>query len=143
MKAIYRFTRACIAIFILAAAITACDRNNKFPKPEFPDLTGSLIVENQVVMEYNELKQQIRINPDKGEYSQFNDDYSEYFTVVFNHFPTEEGEVVKADLNWKTAKETKELKNLSFKTINFDSKGETILWDSSKGICLFLRKLPE
>lgn len=145
MKNIIIKTTASIKIaltcIIVSTALSGCT-SDRFPEPNFVSDYAALSFRGKAIMNYNAFTQQISINEDNGDYSLFNDTFSEYFDLDLNYFPVEEGQNVKGSISWKTGGSEKEFDKVTFRVVSIDEAGVTKLWDSKNGIGVVLRIRP-
>lgn len=134
--------RAMTLAGITAAVILAggCVRNG-FSEADFTVIDGiSLYVKGKQILEYTQERYQIGFNPDAAEIRVSDDDMADYFIVRFyGDSPANEGEEIKADLEYTTEDDVKRQKEISFRVTRTDEGSGLIwLWDEAgkRGIVL-------
>ena len=90
---------------------------------------------------YNPEKFQIGFNDTKLEYRVYDDKLTDWFRIKFSEMPSEEGQKVKADVNWTAEKGTRRYQNLELSVKRTDGQGLYWLWNESNKIGIIIKDI--
>ena len=90
--------------------------------------TVSLMVKGKSVFTYDEGTMQLGFNRTLGQFRAGNDDMSSFFVLTCSEIPREEGQEIKADVQWTSGSSVKTSSGLTFKVEKYDSTGLVWLW---------------
>jgi len=93
--------------------------------------TVSLMVKGKSVFTYDEGTMQLGFNRTLGQFRAGNDDMSSFFVLTCSEIPREEGQEIKADLQWTSGSSVKTSSGLTFKVEKYESTGLVWLWSAA------------
>ena len=90
--------------------------------------TVSLMIKGKSVFTYDERTMQLGFNRTLGQFRVGNDEMSSFFVLTCSEIPREEGQEIKADLQWTSGSSVKTSSGLTFKVEKYESTGLVWLW---------------
>ena len=128
-----------IAAFLAALMAIAACRDNIFP--EFVSDTNVHIEMNGATMlQYDEATCQMGFNRERRQFRMCTDSMSDYFSITMNMIPTAQGEKIKADLVWTTARDVMSRKNIALEVVKTEDD-KFWLWNEQERISLVIEIL--
>ena len=121
-------------------AITGCVS----PQPDevlLPRTEISLTIKGEEVMEHDPLTCQIGYNRERNEFRLVKDNISDWMIFRSNATPSNEGQEVKASLEYTSQSSTKTLSDLTFSVEKTAPDGTVWLWNKDKKIGIVIRVL--
>ncbi len=101
----------------------------------------SLTVRGVTQFEYKAEDCQMAHKPSENEYRVYNDDLSKWFVVRCSERPSNSGQILTAELTYKTVSKPKSQKDLSFKVEKIDETGKIWMWCENKNIGIVIKNL--
>ena len=114
------------------------------PQPDevlLPRTEISLTIKGEEVMEHDPLTCQIGYNRERNEFRLVKDNISDWMIFRSNATPSNEGQEVKASLEYTSQSSTKTLSDLSFSVEKTAPDGTVWLWNKDKKIGIVIRVL--
>lgn len=129
-------------IYILAMmlAATACI-DNTLDQVLLVREDISLSVREQVLMSFDENTCQLGYNSARNEYRVYDEILANWYILRCSAQPTSEGQTVKADLEYTTAKDVKSLTDLEFSVEKTSPDGLVWLWNKERKIGIIIKNL--
>lgn len=129
-------------IYILAMmlAATACI-DNTLDQVLLVREDISLSVREQVIMSFDENTCQLGYNSARNEYRVYDEILANWYILRCSAQPTSEGQTVKADLEYTTAKDVRSLTDLEFSVEKTSSDGLVWLWNKERKIGIIIKNL--
>ncbi len=103
--------------------------------------TISLSIRGITQFEYKAEDCQMAQVTDMNEYRIYKDDLSGWFIVKCSQRPSNAGQVLTANLEYKAVSNIKSQKNLSFKVEKIDENGKIWMWCEDKNIGIVIKNL--
>ena len=101
----------------------------------------SLIWKGAVQVSFDEATGQLGYNDARNEYRVYNDKLSDWFTMRCSEEPTEEGQVLSADVSWTGERSPKSFNGLSFKVKRISQEGLIWLWNEREKIGIIIKDI--
>ena len=114
------------------------------PQPDevlLPRTEISLTIKGEEVMEHDPLTCQIGYNRERNEFRLVKDNISDWMIFRSNATPSNEGQEVKASLEYTSQSSTKTLTDLTFSVEKTAPDGTVWLWNKDKKIGIVIRVL--
>ena len=114
------------------------------PQPDevlLPRTEISLTIKGEEVMEHDPLTCQIGYNRERNEFRLVKDNISDWMIFRSNATPSNEGQEVKASLEYTSQSSTKTLTDLTFSVEKIAPDGTVWLWNKDKKIGIVIRVL--
>ena len=114
------------------------------PQPDevlLPRTEISLTIKGEEVMEHDPLTCQIGYNRERNEFRLVKDNISDWMIFRSNATPSNEGQEVKASLEYTSQSSTKTLSDLTFSVEKTAPDGTVWLWNKDKKIGIVIRVL--
>lgn len=114
------------------------------PQPDevlLPRTEISLTIKGEEVMEHDPLTCQIGYNRERNEFRLVKDNISDWMIFRSNATPSNEGQEVKASLEYTSQSSTKALSDLTFSVEKTAPDGTVWLWNKDKKIGIVIRVL--
>jgi hypothetical protein len=114
------------------------------PQPDevlLPRTEISLTIKGEEVMEHDPLTCQIGYNRERNEFRLVKDNISDWMIFRSNATPSNEGQEVKASLEYTSQSSTKTLTDLNFSVEKTAPDGTVWLWNKDKKIGIVIRVL--
>lgn len=114
------------------------------PQPDevlLPRTEISLTIKGEEVMEHDPLTCQIGYNRERNEFRLVKDNVSDWMIFRSNATPSNEGQEVKASLEYTSQSSTKTLTDLTFSVEKIAPDGTVWLWNKDKKIGIVIRVL--
>jgi hypothetical protein len=114
------------------------------PQPDevlLPRTEISLTIKGEEVMEHDPLTYQIGYNRERNEFRLVKDNISDWMIFRSNATPSNEGQEVKASLEYTSQSSTKTLTDLTFSVERTAPDGTVWLWNKDKKIGIVIRVL--
>ena len=131
MKRIASLTAILMAMVLF---IASCSRTLE---PDSTFISGSdiqLKVSGRVIYTYDPLTWQLSFSRERLEYRVFNDNMSEYYTLVSSELPLEKDQRITGTLTWTTPRSSTTKKDLPFTVVKTYSQGTIWLWNGKEKI---------
>lgn len=129
-----------IYIMAIMLAATACI-DNTLDQVLLVREDISLSIREQVLMSFDENTCQLGYNSARNEYRVYDENLANWYILRCSAQPTSEGQTVKADLEYTTAKDVKSLTDLEFSVEKTSSDGLVWLWNKERKIGIIIKNL--
>ena len=117
---------------LLVLAFTGCDNKKvEMDLDMYNSEQVSLMVRGKKVFVFDELNGQLAYNRTLRQFRAGNDDMSNYFVLTCNDLPREEGQEIRADLQWKSGNAVKNTSGVTLKVEKYDGTGLVWLWNAA------------
>ena len=117
---------------LLVLAFTGCDNKKvEMDLDMYNSEQVSLMVRGKKVFVFDELNGQLAYNRTLRQFRAGNDDMSNYFVLTCNDLPREEGQEIRADLQWKSGNAVKNTSGVTLKVEKYDGTGLVWLWNAT------------
>ncbi|MBQ6086816.1 MAG: hypothetical protein IJK96_02005 [Bacteroidales bacterium] len=100
-----------------------------------------LKVGSTLIHRYDPLTWQLSFSRERLEYRVFNDNMSEYYTLVSSELPLEKDQRITGTLTWTTPRSSTTKKDLPFTVVKTDSQGTIWLWNGKEKIGISVRTI--
>ncbi len=131
--------RRYISIAAALMALTSCTYDIDEVLLQRSDI--SLTVRGELQMSYDENTYQLGHNETRNEFRVYDDKLTNWFILKCDTRPTSAGQKIKADLEYTTTKDTKTVRDLTFKVENTNSEGMIWLWNQQQKIGIVVKAL--
>ena len=131
--------RRYIYIVLAALALSACRYDVDEILLTRSDI--SLTVKGELQMAFNENTCQLGYNSARNEYRVYDEILANWYILRCSAQPTSEGQIVKADLEYTTAKDVRSLTDLEFSVEKTSSDGLVWLWNKERKIGIIIKNL--
>lgn len=101
----------------------------------------SLTIKGELQMSFDENTCQLGYNTGRNEFRVYDEKLSRFFIVRCSTKPASEGQEITADLEYTTAKDTRNLKDIAFKVEKTSSDGLVWLWNNDRKIGVVVKSL--
>ena len=101
----------------------------------------SLTVKGNVQIAFNEHTYQLGYNTARNEFRVYDEKLANYFILRCSAKPTSEGQVLKADLEYTTATDSKTISALEFTVEKTSPEGLLWLWNKDRQIGVVIKNL--
>ncbi len=101
----------------------------------------SLTVKGNVQIAFNEHTYQLGYNTERHEFRVYDETLANYFILRCSAKPTSEGQVLKADLEYTTATDSKTISGLEFTVEKTSPEGLLWLWNKDRQIGVVIKNL--
>ena len=131
-----------LRLIILAAifALASCTPKSELQAELLMDDVISIRWNGSTVIEYNSKSFQQGYNDTSHEYRIFKDDLSAWFTVKCSEKPVSEGQIITADIQWKTGSQPlKSFGNRKMVIKKADDSGLIWLWNDTDSIGIIIK----
>ena len=120
-------------IFILALVLlfTGCKKKVEMDLEMYNSNQVSLMVKGKKVFTYDEGNGQIGFNRTLRQFRTGNDDMTSFFVLTCSELPREEGQEIRADIQWTAGNSVKSSNNITLKVEKTDGTGLVWLWNAS------------
>ena len=117
---------------LLVLAFTGCDNKKvEMDLDMYNSEQVSLMVRGKKVFVFDELNGQLAYNRTLRQFRAGNDDMSNYFVLTCSDLPREEGQEIRADLQWKSGNAVKNTSGVTLKVEKYDGTGLVWLWNAT------------
>ena len=117
---------------LLVLAFTGCDNKKvEMDLDMYNSEQVSLMVRGKKVFVFDELNGQLAYNRTLRQFRAGNDDMSNYFVLTCSDLPREEGQEIRADLQWKSDNAVKNTSGVTLKVEKYDGTGLVWLWNAT------------
>ena len=121
--------RKYLYILLLTLAAAACGKKVEMDPVLYDSDEVGLMVKGKKVFSYAEGTMQLAYNPTRHQFRAGNDDMSFYFVLTCNEAFRQEGQELRADLQWTSGSSVKSTTGLTFKVEKYDANtGLVWLW---------------
>ena len=124
-------------LLLAALLLTAC-ANNRIDEAILQSDGPGLWMNGTALITYDPLTFQLASNKGLRQFRVHNDTMSEYFILILDTFPTQEGQTVNGALK---SSATEDLSALEFRVEKTDGQGNIWLWNKSRKIAVVVRSL--
>ena len=126
-------------MFILAAIMAAACNDDIFPAFVADD-SIHLEVNGVTQLRYDETDCQLGYNRERGQFRMCTDRMSDYFSIKMNSLPSNQGDMITADLVWTTKTDVITRKNVALEVVK--AEGDKFwLWNEQGRIALVIQLL--
>ena len=94
-----------------------------------------------LIHRYDPLTWQLSFSRERLEYRVFDDNMSEYYTLVCSELPLEKDQKITGTLTWTTPRSSTTKKDLPFTVVKTDSQGTIWLWNGKEKIGISVRTI--
>lgn len=129
-----------IYIMAMMLAATACI-DNTLDQVLLVREDISLSIREQVLMSFDENTCQLGYNSARNEYRVYDENLANWYILRCSAQPTSEGQTVKADLEYTTAKDVKSLTDMELSVEKTSSDGLVWLWNKERKIGIIIKNL--
>ena len=91
----------------------------------------SLMVKGKKVYTFSDGDGQLAFNRTLRQFRAGNDDMSSYFVLTCNELPREEGQELRADIQWTSGNSVKSSSGITLKVEKMDGTGLVWLWNAA------------
>lgn len=129
------------ALFTLAVLLLAgCSHAPEMDPTLLETSSVSLTVKGKSLFVFDEETSQMSWDGGKRSFRAGNDDMTSYFILTCADLPHEDGQILKADIFWKTGGSLKNRSDVAFQVGKTDlASGQVWLWSSSEKIGAVIR----
>jgi hypothetical protein len=131
--------RRFIYIAVAVLALSACQFNVDEVLLSRSDI--SLTIKGNLQMSFDENSCQLGYNTGRNEFRVYDDKLANYFILRCSAKPTSEGQVLKADLEYTTATDSKTISGLEFTVEKTSPEGLLWLWNKDRQIGVVIKNL--
>ena len=118
-------------IVFAVLACTGCKKKVEMDLEMYNSNQVSLMVKGKKVFLYDDGTCQLGYNSSKRQFRAGNDDMTSYFVLTCSELPREEGQEIRADIQWTSGSSVKSTNGLTFKVEKYDNTGLVWLWNST------------
>lgn len=101
----------------------------------------SLTIKGELIFSYDPGTCQLGYNPESNTFRVYADNLGHWFILTCRSSPDTEGQSVKADLEYTSQTDTKNLRNLEFTVKKNDREGNIWLWNDDRKIGIVAKRL--
>lgn len=113
---------------LMLLLLSACGKKVEMDPVLYESDTVALMVKGKTVFTYDEGTMQLGFNRVQRQFRAGNDDMTSYFVLTCSELPREEGQELKADVQWGSGNSGKTSSGLTFKVEKYESTGLVWLW---------------
>ena len=135
MKKVIRCLLFCLALVV--SGCTIYDIDEILLSQEDVSLTWK----GEEVLVYDPDKWQMGYNQLRNEFRVHDDQMADYFVVRCDAVPTDEGQELKADVQWTEKSSIKKLEGIRLEVKKVSADGYVWLWGNAHGVGIVVRKL--
>ena len=125
--------RKYLYIVSLLLAATGC-RDPKKVEPDpvmYESNQVSLMVKGKQVFTFTEGDGQLGYNPSLKQFRAGNDDMTSFFVLTLDELPRQEGQEIRADIQWTSGNSAKTTSGITLKVEKYDGTGLVWLWNAA------------
>ena len=122
-----------MTILIALALLTGCKGKTTLEMDPalYESEQVSLMVKGSKVFTFSEGDGQLAFNRTLKQFRAGNDDMSSYFVITCSDLPRQEGQELKADIQWKSGNPVKTTSGITLKVEKMDGAGLVWLWNAT------------
>ena len=118
-----------IALTVLACA--GCEEKVDMDLEMYNSDQVSLMVKGKKVYTFDESAGQMAFNRTLRQFRVGNDDMTSFFILTCSELPREEGQEIRADLQWTSGSSVKPPVSVALKVVKYDGTGLVWLWNAA------------
>ena len=121
-------------LYILALAVlasTGCKEKVEMDLEMYNSEQVSLMVKGKKVFTYDEGTGQLGYNRTLRQFRTGNDDMTSFFVLTCSDLPRQEGQEIRADIQWTSGSSVKTTSGVTLKVEKYDGTGLVWLWNAA------------
>lgn len=121
-------------LYILTLAVlacTGCDKKVEMDLDMYNSEQVSLMVKGKKVFTFDEGTGQLGYNRTLRQFRTGNDDMTSFFVLTCSELPREEGQEIRADIQWTSGSSVKTTSGIVLKVEKYDGAGLVWLWNAT------------
>ena len=119
---------ALLSIFLLG---TACKEKVEMDLEMYNSEQVSLMVKGKKVFSFTEGSDQLAYNRTLRQFRAGNDDMTSFFVLTCTDLPRQEGQEIRADIQWTSGSSLKSSRGITLKVEKYDGTGLVWLWNAA------------
>ena len=120
-----------ILLSLAVTLLTGCKEKVEMDLDMYNSEQVSLMVKGKKVFTFDEGAGQMAFNRTLRQFRTGNDDMTSFFVLTCSELPREEGQEIRADIQWTSGNSAKTTKGITLKVEKYDGAGLVWLWNAS------------